>query len=221
MDWLTFVVTAIKALAWPAVVIVVAFVLKRNLGDLLRSLGNRLEKAKGGGFELTFGKAIDQVEEALPGPEVKEVSAAISPRKIEAVLELSQLPPAYIISQAWLQLEQTIRATADMPTQHPAGRRSFAPMEYIQLAKRQGLLEDDEIPAIEQLRQLRNQAAHSVDPGISITDALRYYDIAEALIEKIRQRSRSTRGRTAPSVFPKTTRAFCPSRYNRAPRCCN
>jgi len=50
-------------------------------------------------------------------------------------------------------------------------------------------LTDDEMPAVERLREMRNLAAHSVDPDITITDALRYHDIANALIQRITQQS--------------------------------
>lgn len=193
MDWLTFLAAAIKALAWPAVAVVGLFVLKRNIGDLLRSLGNRLEKAKGAGFELTFGKAIDQVEESLSAGEVKEISGRTSPQRIEAVSELAQLPPAYVVSQAWLKLEDAIRRAAIIPERPPGVRRApYRVTDYIELARRQGLLQDDEVPGVQQLRELRNQAAHSQDPGITVTDALRYRDIAENLIEKIGQRTKRT-----------------------------
>jgi hypothetical protein len=38
---------------------------------------------------------------------------------------------------------------------------------------------------------MRNHAARSVDPGITDTDALRYKDDADALIQKIKERSAS------------------------------
>jgi NAD(P)-dependent dehydrogenase (short-subunit alcohol dehydrogenase family) len=57
-------------------------------------------------------------------------------------------------------------------------------------ARRKGLLTDEEMPAVLRLRELRNQAAHSVDPDITITDALRYHDIADTLIQKIKERQR-------------------------------
>jgi hypothetical protein len=193
VDWLTFVSSGIKSLAWPAVVIVALFVLKRNLGDLLRSLGDRLEKAKGAGIELTFGKGIDQVEEILPASETKEIVEPITTEKIETISGLAQLPPSYIVSQAWLRFEQTIRDSVDIPniTSPSIRRASYRVMDYIDLARRQELLYSDEVPAVEQLRALRNQAAHSTDPGITLTDALRYHDIANTLIEHIKQRRQS------------------------------
>jgi hypothetical protein len=193
MDWLTFFSTVIKSLAWPAVVIVALFLLKRKLTDLLRGLGNRLTKAKGGGFEFTFGERVDQVEESLPPSEVKEITLPTADahipervKRIESISELSQLPPPYIVSQAWLKLEQAIRDAVVIPSSPQRPPRSA--FDYIDLATRNELLFKDEVPAVQQLRELRNQAAHSIEPAITITDALRYYDIANSLIQKIRER---------------------------------
>jgi len=44
-------------------------------------------------------------------------------------------------------------------------------LEYIDLAAREELLFKDEVAAVQQLRSLRNQAAQSVETGITITDA--------------------------------------------------
>lgn len=191
MDWLTFFSTNIKSLAWPAAAIVALFVLKGHLIDLVRSLGNRLQTAKGAGFELTFGKGVDQVEEILPLPDTKDIAGQIDTKRIEGVSELSQLPPSYVVSQAWLRLEQAIRDAVDVPPiiTSDIRRPSRRAPDYIALATRQELLFNDEVPAVQQLRELRNQAAHSVDPDITITDALRYHDVANSLIEKINQRS--------------------------------
>jgi hypothetical protein len=97
--------------------------LKRPLTDLLRGLGNRLTKAKGGGFEFTFGERVDQVEESLPASEAKEITLPTadarlpeSAQRIESISELSQLPPPYIVSQAWLKFEQAIRDAVDIPS---------------------------------------------------------------------------------------------------------
>jgi hypothetical protein len=171
------------------VALVAFLVLKRQITNLLGDLGNRIVTAKGGGIELTFGQRVDQIEEILPATETKEIVAPSDAERIEAISGLAQLPPPYIVSQAWLRLEQAIRERLDylLPTD---ARRPLSATAYLNLAREQGLLTDDERPAVDRLREMRNLAAHSVDPGISMTDALRYQDIADALIEKIKQRSR-------------------------------
>jgi hypothetical protein len=49
------------------------------------------------------------------------------------------------------------------------------------------------MPAVHRLREMRNLAAHSLDPPITLTDALRYQDMAEVLTQKIKQLSASSK----------------------------
>ena len=190
MDWLTFFSTDIKSLAWPTAAIVALFLLRAELRGLVRTLGNRLRSFKGFGLETTFAEAVDQVEELLPAPEVREITRLEGDRaqRIENISALAQLPPAYIVSQAWLRLEQAIREAVSIPPARPGNRRRLA-VDYLNLASVQGILTNDETPAVRRLRELRNLAAHSIDPAISMTDALRYQDMAEALITTIKERS--------------------------------
>jgi hypothetical protein len=146
LDWLTFFSNDIKSLAWPTVAIVALFVLKRHLIDLLRALGNRLVTAKGGGFELKFGERVDEVEEILPAADTKQIAAPTDAQRTESISALSQLPPPYIVSQAWLRLEHAIREAVDIPTS-PGNRKPLREVAYLNLASLQGLLSDDETPA--------------------------------------------------------------------------
>jgi hypothetical protein len=53
-----------------------------------------------------------------------------------------------------------------------------------------GLLTPDEERVIRDLRNVGNRAAHTADPeAIGIADALRYHEIADALVQKIAERS--------------------------------
>jgi hypothetical protein len=186
LDWLTFISTIIKALAWPSAVLLALIIFKTYLVNLFAALGDRLLTAKGAGFELTFGRRVDEVEDSLSTTEAKEAPAAVESRKVEAIAELSQLPPPYVVSQAWLRLENAIRAgLSGVPVS-----RSPRPMELIALAVREGVLTDDELPSVRELRELRNIAAHAVDHNITITDALRYDDIANSLIRSIESRGK-------------------------------
>jgi hypothetical protein len=112
-----------------------------------------------------------------------------SAQRIETISASTQLPPPYIVSHAWLRLEQAIRETVDTRAITRRGRPPPRSLDYLNLASIQGLLTPDETPAVRRLREMRNLAAHSVDPGITMTDALRYQDIADALIQKIKERS--------------------------------
>jgi hypothetical protein len=62
-------------------------------------------------------------------------------------------------------------------------------------ARQQGLLTHEELEAVQRFREMRNLAAHSLDPDITMTDALRYRDIADALIQRIKERSASKKSK--------------------------
>ena len=146
MDWLTFLSTDIKSLAWPIAAIVAVFVLRGELRGFVRTLGNRLRSFKGFGVETTFAEAVDEVEELLPASEAKEVTASFpgsgrleaDAQRIENIAELSRLPPLYIVSQAWLRLEQAVQEALDRrtrPSQRPRVR-----LDYLRAARTEGLL---------------------------------------------------------------------------------
>jgi hypothetical protein len=154
LDWLTFFSTDIKSLAWPAAAIIALFVLKGELRGLVHTLGNRLRSFKGFGVETTFAEAVDQVEQILPAPEAKEIAAPLDAQRIETIAESTQLPPPYIVSQAWLRLEQAIREAVDTrPTTRPGNRRPPRSLDHVTLASVQGLLTDYETPAVRRLRE--------------------------------------------------------------------
>jgi hypothetical protein len=183
LDWLTFLSTDIKSLAWPAAVVIAIVVLRADITALLRTLAPRLRTAKGPWGELTFAQGVDDVEDKLPPDDTKVITEAEDTKRIGDVSELARLPPPYIVSQAWLRLEQAIREAADERPSigpNPAPRRG-----YLDIGAMKGFLTDNEIGVLHELRQLRNRAAHSLDPDITITDALRYNDIADGLIQKI------------------------------------
>ena len=118
------------------------------------------------------------------------------------------MPPPYIVSQAWLRLEQAIREALD--TRYiRSGLPPRPRLNYLRAARTVGLLSDDEMPALELLSQLRNHAVHLLDPGITITDALRYHDIVDALIQQLKQQPPTS------SDFPEIAYATGTRRFER------
>lgn len=195
MDGLTFLAEIIKALlgSWPLAIILVVAVLKNQISILFKSLGGRIHKlkgkAKGIELEADFGKGVDRVEEIAP-PEKPQIEAD-KVKRLELAQELTLLPPGYVVSQAWLKLEKTIRQAVDEDFAREdaktlgAMRARPSLNAYLNPVTLREILPASDVEAIQSLRQLRNKAAHDLDPDISVTDALRYDDIANSLIEKI------------------------------------
>ena len=68
-------------------------------------------------------------------------------------------------SHRHLRREQAIRDAVDTSASDITARTRkppLSPLEYIDLAAREELLFKDEVAAVQQLRSLRNQAAHSL-----------------------------------------------------------
>jgi hypothetical protein len=112
LDWLTFFSTVMKAIAWPLLIGIIVIVLRQHIETFLNTLGTRLKTAKGGGLEFTFREAINEVEEKLPPAEMEAITKA-QDKHIDQVSDLARLPPPYIVSQAWLRLEEALRKAGD------------------------------------------------------------------------------------------------------------
>ena len=117
MDWLTFFLQPSKR-CWPGQSPLSSlFVLKRQIAAVFVGLGDRLATIKVPGFEATFTQRMNKVEETLPAPLAVELSTTLDPKQLETRSESSKLPPAYVISHAWLRLQQTLYEAVE--TVHP------------------------------------------------------------------------------------------------------
>jgi hypothetical protein len=171
MDHSTFIVRLVEALAWPIVAGVAFWSVRGRLADLI----NRVQRVKWKDAEATFVDALDNVQARVSPLSPVEERAAANDRLVS-----SQLPPAYVVQQAWLRLEQALLVAAEgrgLQTQQGRGVNSRLIASLELRAEDRALIED--------MRQLRNAAVHSIQPGITATDALRYEDLAESLARRI------------------------------------
>ena len=199
MDWLTFFSTSFKAVAWPVAAVIALFVLKRQIAAVFVGLGDRLATVNVPGFvEATFTERFNKIEEKLSAPVAVELSTTLELKQLETRSELSKLLPEYVISLAWLRLQQTLYEAVE--TVHPGagagGNQDL--LAYLDLARLYALLLPDEEPVVQELLVLRNQAVLPRAlpiPTVTSTDALRYYDLAEALRDNIKERVERARSR--------------------------
>ncbi|SMF86448.1 hypothetical protein SAMN02982917_5958 [Azospirillum oryzae] len=99
MDKAEMVVGLAKAMAWPLVVGGAVLVLRKDLGDLLRSLFHRQMDLKAGSFEAKLG-APDPRQQAVqppvnaPLPQPAVAAAAPTPANVPAPAGPTRLPPS-------------------------------------------------------------------------------------------------------------------------------
>lgn len=96
------------------------------------------------------------------------------------------LPPAYRVTMAWNRLSQAIGAAAR--GHGLAVPRVLSALHMTALGGQVGL-SLAEVRQIRELQHLRNQAVHESDHEITDTDALRYEDIVERLIQRLDAKS--------------------------------
>jgi hypothetical protein len=171
MDWATFVVRIVEAIAWPTVVGFAFWNLRAQFGSLIA----KVRRAKWKDAEVTFGEELDRVEDRLATP---PKATGQAPELQQLAVE-ARLPPAYIIQQAWLGIERALSEAAK--------RRGIVTGTIVspkRLVHELQLSPEDQA-LVHQIRKLRNDAVHVFGPTITVTDALRYKDIAESLVRRI------------------------------------
>jgi hypothetical protein len=164
-----------------------------------------LEKFEGWGAKLAFGKQLDQLEQTLGRVETASSPALSEPEKLlipdlKSRIAEAELPPAYVVQEAWKRVEHAIRSAFKKVSTGEdviSGDESiFFLASYLENIK--GFrFSKEETGAIIELHNLRNKAVHSVDPQITITDALRFSDLADRLVSIIEEQGADEKGRRA------------------------
>lgn len=160
MNWREFTAVVIGHLAWPATVVWIAFLLRKPIIGLIPAL----ERLKYKEFELEFKKKIQGV---IPKhvTAVNEVpqngdDALLKPRSYYS--NLAGISPRAAILESWMEVEAAAEeAYAKLV---PPGIKIFMnPREILQYLSAQRQLADDDFVRSEELRKLRNKAAHQVN----------------------------------------------------------
>ena len=184
-DWLLgegmeLVVNLIVGIAWPVAVVWIAYVFKGELKSLLR----RVSQLKYKDLEAQFGAGL-----ALAESEVSSLQAAppAAPRpellsKLESLRRISDVSPRAAILEAWVLVEDA------------AGRSGFVqgasiprinPHLYVEELVRLGKLPAGSDSLLDQMRKLRNQAAHMPDFTVDQDEADRYLQLTTRMSELI------------------------------------
>ena len=174
------VVNLIVGIAWPVAVVWIAYVFKGELKSLLR----RVSQLKYKDLEAQFGAGL-----ALAESEVSSLQAAppAAPRpellsKLESLRRISDVSPRAAILEAWVLVEDA------------AGRSGFVQGAsiprinlhlYVEELVRLGKLPAGSDSLLDQMRKLRNQAAHMPDFTVDQDEADRYLQLATRMSELI------------------------------------
>jgi len=154
MGWREFIAELAKATAWPITIILILWLLREKLGDVIP----RLLKVKHGETEIEFSKTMDQIEDkAIALPLDIDSTDDIS-KESERLKRLATIVPKAAIQQAWNALDRHITDLLIGRDVKPIGR-SIKTSQVTAELKRMGLSNED-LSSLKQLRSIRNLTAH-------------------------------------------------------------
>ena len=189
MDWLTFFSSAINSLAWPATLIVLLILIRKQLPQIAKSL----RRLKYKDIEVEFGetaKAIaNEVKAIVPAAQAENKIAGQEKDEVKARLEaIAELAPRAAILESWLQVET---AAADVIRQNNLGASTIypGPMRLRDSLFKGGILNNRQIAIFEKLRTLRNEAVHVPEAEFTKAAVSNYIESAIAIASYLEGRA--------------------------------
>lgn len=183
MNWMEFIAAIVRAVAWPAVVMVAFVLLHKPLAKLIL----RLSHVAAGGVVFDFAEAVEKVsKQANETPGLLAAPAARVPEE-DPLLQLVSLSPRLAVVEAWRLVESSARrANAARETPVEKGR-PLAGLDEIRVLQRDGVLDNATLDIMTRLRSLRNQAIHMDEFSIDTASAREYVQLAVALVQRIHE----------------------------------
>ncbi len=193
MDTFSFIASLIGSLAWPVAAIGSVAFLRKPIVNLL----GRATSAEGFGAKLTFKDEIEAVREIvqnepvslpaplqLPPPDGAAVPASREQEVIrELTEELSTTTAIGSIIAAWVELESGLRSIASLNGVDWNGQ-NFT--RNINNMRERELIPSNLLTAIKDLRRLRNEVAHGMNPNtLSLADAAVYRSTVREILQAV------------------------------------
>lgn len=171
MDSLTFIAELVKALAWPATIVILVVLVRHPL----RGLIPLLTRFKYKDLELEFGRKVEELQ-ALVAVELPDPAPpALPPAPPEPIATLAEVSPRAAVLEAWRKLEvtavQRVRRKISAAGGDPGKVRPHEALRELQKDETLGHTAAELLPV---LRELRNRAAHAPEFALSSESALNY-----------------------------------------------
>lgn len=176
MDYLTFVAKLFEHLAWPIAVVVLAVLLREEIGKLLPLM----KKFKAGPLEAEFGREMAVLKETTPAPD-PSTPGIKSPYFDSVLQQLAEVHPRSAVLEAWVRLEDAARAALSRPSSKIAGPGYIPAAKLAEELVKDGRIDQSQVTLFHELRRLRNDVAHLVGLAPDAEAARSYIELAGQL----------------------------------------
>ncbi|WP_010651203.1 hypothetical protein [Oceanobacillus massiliensis] len=190
MTILEFTSSVIDSLAWPLVVLIIAFILRKPIIKVF----SKLNKLTYNNLEMDFSQKLESIENQMEAQEMSVgVMQTVDPDKIKRrnILTVAKISPAAAIPISWSMVEQEILSTikrlsiSDFPS-------SSSSSKNINLLADANLIDNETRKAFDELQKLRNEIVPSnpITDNITYSDAEKYYRLSIRLIHILKSLQR-------------------------------
>jgi hypothetical protein len=184
LDWKTFIVELVKALAWPVVITVLIFQLKDKITELLP----RLRKVKHKDTELEFAEGVSKLvkeKEKKGNAELEDIVSNETIEKHQFLLKLAEISPRSAVLEAFREVEHSsAKVAAKLHPEKSSAHGGGPPMRLQQILS-EATLGKNEIKMFNQLRMLRNKAAHDKEFNLQGMPIEAYVELSLGLANSI------------------------------------
>ncbi len=181
MNALEFFSSIIQSLAWPISIILIIIILRKPISELVKGIN----KVKYQDLEIDFGKKLDNIDVKISkNNKIKITKKYSKSEEVEEIETIALISPKSAIIMAWTLVEKEIQEAINRLAISPDYPPYNSSLKNIELLKDNNLIDNETINAIEEMRKLRNIAAHAVDyeKKITSTEAIKYYGIAQEVV---------------------------------------
>lgn len=187
MDANQLTVGLVQALAWPIITFFIVLLLRKPFIELLKNI----EKMKWQGVEFEFGKQLVNAEKGAkelslpPAEKAKPPTFKQDMSFYEQMKAIAEISPAAAIADSWRAVEFAIMEVANSHDYDVSNRTPA--YKIVQKMIGDEILDQGIISLYQDLRNLRNSAAHHSDFSITVNDALRYIALSLSLANRLQE----------------------------------
>ena len=190
MNVLEFLSTIVQALAWPVSVILIVYILKKPFTELVKGVS----KLKYQDLEIDFSEKLALIDKNISDKNKlhteKEYIKPEEAEEAEEIETIANISPSSAILMAWRLVENEMKEAIIRLAISVDYSLDNLPYRNLKLLMDYNLIDRDTANAINDLRKLRNNAAHATE-NITTNTALRYYNIAKEVIVILRSLKRN------------------------------
>ncbi|WP_110707339.1 hypothetical protein [Salinicola sp. CR57] len=158
MDWLTFISSLVRSLAWPVFALILALLFR----DQILQFGSFIKKLRAGPIEAEFEHDLEQLRSLSPGRD--DVVGVRAGEEETFLTELAERHPRTAILEVWTRLERAARASLSSQESGERGPGEVSATRLPELLVRAGLIDQPQVTLYHELRRLRREVARDLEP---------------------------------------------------------